>query len=391
MSDEEYVANKRPNRVYFSKEFPTHRPSGERMGRYASRIFEAKDRNHFADIEGEVLLRTTEKGRQQVKAFFLVDDRKIRTLTLQRFSVEPLVPREEAHFSLVGEEIQKLLDLALLIRTAKFDREGKARLEEGDLDQISLTKDAAKALLKSNSKLLTELLESEITERDLVAVAYRRAQVKRFESLLKDTTFFETEKRKLGCTKDEDVWQKYFELNPWIFGYGLFYIFTTGFTNAKLEQIVAGTHIGSSGKRTDALLRTLGVISSLCFVEIKTHKTPLLENTPYRPETWVVSKEVVSGVAQVQKTVDSAERTFGRKLEPRRVDGNFTGESAYILRPRSVLVVGSLEQFAAESGVNEPKFTGFELFRRQLVSPEIVTFDELYERARFIAESSVAT
>ena len=35
---------------------------------------------------------------------------------------------------------------------------------------------------------------------------------------------------------------------------------------------------------------------------------------------------------------------------------------------------------------NEDKITCFELYRRNLTSPEIVTFDELLERARYIVE-----
>jgi hypothetical protein len=58
------------------------------------------------------------------------------------------------------------------------------------------------------------------------------------------------------------------------------------------------------------------------------------------------------------------------------------------MRPRSVVVAGSLSQFQTGHGVNEPRFTSFELFRRQLIAPEIVTFDELYERARFIVEQA---
>ncbi len=166
MSDEEYVANKRPNRIYFSREIPIKDPAGARSGRYASRIFETNDREHFSRIEDETVIRVTHTGREQIKAFFLVDDRKIRTLTLQRFSSDPESPREEAHFSLVGEEIQKLLDLALLIRTSQFDSGGKTRLEEGDLEQISLSRDAAKTLLKSDVKMLTELLEHGLITRE---------------------------------------------------------------------------------------------------------------------------------------------------------------------------------------------------------------------------------
>jgi len=96
-------------------------------------------------------------------------------------------------------------------------------------------------------------------------------------------------------------------------------------------------------------------------------------------------------VAQIQKTVESAERAIGRKLDPKDEWGNPTGESAFVLRPRSVVVVGNLDQFVTPTGVNESKFTSFELFRRHLVAPEVITFDELHQRARFIVDSTVTT
>lgn len=68
--------------------------------------------------------------------------------------------------------------------------------------------------------------------------------------------------------------------------------------------------------------------------------------------------------------------------------GKPTGEVAYLYNPKSYIVIGTLEEFSTETGINEQKFSSFEIFRRNLVSPEILTFDELYERARFIVEHS---
>ncbi len=58
-------------------------------------------------------------------------------------------------------------------------------------------------------------------------------------------------------------------------------------------------------------------------------------------------------------------------------------------QPRSFLVIGSLSEFHTVHGVNEEKYSSFELFRRNLKSPEVVTFDELFERAKYIVESVV--
>lgn len=391
MSDErDFVYNKKPNRVYFSSEFNVpHTPSGKiRPMRYVSRVLEAGEREHFAQIKGENVIRTTTSGRQQIKARFYVDTRGISALTLQRFSVEPEKPHEQAYFTLAGDEIQSLLDLALLVKTAEFTSGDKVRLDVEDLQSFAVTPSAARSLLKANPQLLTEVLKNEITERDVVAVAYRRSELNRFRKLLDDEAFFAKERAATGKIGDEAVWQQFFERNPWIFGYGLFFVFTSSFLPGRLEQYVSGASVGGAGKRVDALLRTRGLISSLCFAEIKTHKTPLLQSASHRSNAWAPSRELAEAISQAQKTVDEAEQQLRRRVEPRDEDGLPTGEPAYLIRPRSVVVVGSLGEFRKDEALNEPRFTSFELFRRQLVAPEIVTFDELYERARFIVEQA---
>ena len=66
--------------------------------------------------------------------------------------------------------------------------------------------------------------------------------------------------------------------------------------------------------------------------------------------------------------------------------GNPTGEEAFNYIPKSFMVIGSLQEFVSDKGVNQERYRSFELFRRNTSSPEIITFDELYERARFIVE-----
>ena len=181
-SERDFVYNKKPNRVYFSSEFKVaHIPTGKvRSMRYVSRVLEAGEREHFAQIKGENVIRTTASGRQQIKARFYVDTRGISALTLQRVSVEPEKPHEQAYFTLGGDEIQSLLDLALLVKTAEFTSGDKVRLDVEDLQSFAVTPSAARSLLKANPKLLAEVLKNEITERDVIAVDYRRNALSRF-------------------------------------------------------------------------------------------------------------------------------------------------------------------------------------------------------------------
>jgi hypothetical protein len=93
-------------------------------------------------------------------------------------------------------------------------------------------------------------------------------------------------------------------------------------------------------------------------------------------------------VAQVQKTVQKAIKTIQTKIETTSDDGNPTGEAVFLYQPKSFVVIGCLDEFIANSAVNEQKFGSIELFRRNMNNPEIITFDELFERAKFIVKLS---
>lgn len=67
-----------------------------------------------------------------------------------------------------------------------------------------------------------------------------------------------------------------------------------------------------------------------------------------------------------------------------------TGEQLFNVEPKSFLVVGTLSEFIKSDAVHAGKFRDFELFRKNTWRPEIVTFDELLERARFIVEHTPA-
>lgn len=236
--------------------------------------------------------------------------------------------------------------------------------------------------------IVQRVLDSTLTDREIALIDGRKGHVERFERLLHDSTFFEAERASLG-KGPEALWQDFFESAPWIFGYGLSLVWHDSIADGKLERITTGANIwDGAGKRIDALMRSRAVISTLLFCEIKRHDTELLAATRYRePDVWVASRELVGGVAQLQKTVRKAIREFKRQVESHTEDdGTPTGLDFSTTRPRQVLVIGDLAEFKAEHGTNGEKVESFELFRRSSSDVEVVTFDELYERARFIVE-----
>jgi len=116
----------------------------------------------------------------------------------------------------------------------------------------------------------------------------------------------------------------------------------------------------------------------------------LYHTKPYRAESWRVSEELAGSVAQSQKTVQKAIKDIRTKIEIESDFGEPTGETAFLYQPKAYVVIGCLDEFRTDKDVNEQKYSSFELFRRNIVNPEIITFDELYERAKFIVQYSEA-
>lgn len=226
-----------------------------------------------------------------------------------------------------------------------------------------------------------------LTEVDIRLISNRKSQLQRFKKLLNDPEFFEQERDQVAGP--EAVWQGFFEENPWIFGYGLTLVACGPIDDGGLERITTGANIfAGAGKRSDAVMRSKGFISSLLFCEIKTHQTRLLAGAPYRvPDVYQVSKDIVGAVAQVQKTAYKAQRLVSGQLHRHfRDDGAPTGIEFSTVRPRQVLVIGNLSEFTDGGAVNAEKITSFEQYRRSVQDVEVITFDELYQRACFIVE-----
>lgn len=382
-NDYEYHRNKRYDKTYVSKSVAFAAQADRRI-RIASKVIDSPELHSFAVEHGEHVIRITSGGRQEIVAKFYEDTRGVFVLTIQRFTTDTGTPHR-TNFSFVGDEIPRLLEFIENLRAIHFPNADKINVTDSELRKLLLSPEQTRSVIVQNQELVLELACSAITKSDLVALGYRRAQLERFEKLLSDPDYFEHHRREIGGSA-ESVWQSFFEQNKWVFGYGLTYVAIANIDGKKLEQTVAGHDFASPGKRTDALMKTKGAIEALCFVEIKTHTTPLLQPLSYRSGCWAPSSEVAGGVAQIQGTVELAIRHLTDRLELHSKDGTPTGEHLFTFQPRSFLVVGSLAEFQSEHGVNVEKYRSFELFRRSTLRPEILTFDELLHRTRFIVE-----
>lgn len=247
---------------------------------------------------------------------------------------------------------------------------------------------------ENGAKIISELAESRglIAQGDIGNISKKKDALILFEKLLTNDVFFQNKKHQWNKKKDEDVWQIFFEENKWIFGYGLEYVFNAPIDKEKFEQVLKGSNFLEPGKRPDGILKTLGIAHFLNIVEIKTHKQPLISSQMYRDSNvWPASDHLTGAVSQCQQYVRSSTRNLHEVFELKDNQGNRTDEEIFCFNPKCFLIIGNMdEEFSDEHGkiLNPDKLSCFEYFRKNLLIPEIITFDQLYYRAKNIIESN---
>ncbi len=247
---------------------------------------------------------------------------------------------------------------------------GERRLVVAAEDQVILD-DPQRA--EAIRKLLAQRYPEEVwddlieTDPDLVTrLAYARVHTKRSEALQE----FE---QSLQSEQPEGYWQEFFEKNTWIFGYGLDYRFLNHIQSQP--NYGGGDVAGRTGHEGDFLHHSDGNIKFTVLVEIKKPDSQLVSE--YRSGINKPSAELSGGVSQLQVCC----RQWELEGAPSQHNREMESSQIYTISPQGILIVGNLDQLSDISARNS-----FELFRRSLANPEILTFDELLQRARFIVE-----
>jgi len=208
-----------------SKSLPAFGDKNRKV-RIASKVLPSADGYEYAKEREEVVLRKKPDAATYIKAKFLEDTRQVFVLTVQKFASETGSPYGSG-FSFVGEEIGRFCEFLANIQAISFQNDRAVDISDEELRKIALTTHQAKSLVAGNEELFTEVIRNSITKKDIVAIGYRKKQLEVFRKLLEDEEYFSSAKEAKGCT-DEGLWQKFFEKNSWIFGYGLDYIYSSG-------------------------------------------------------------------------------------------------------------------------------------------------------------------
>lgn len=301
-------------------------------------------KGQWEDDSGEPL--STLKAGQQIK---LALDSST-TLELRRQLENIYALHGSTRFSFLGSELVVGSEDEIIKTDAGRAKVIKALLAHNHSEEIW------NELVNSNPDLVTRL-------------SYSRIHSERKQTL-------EIFKKALNENRDESWWQNFFETNLWIFGYGLRYCFLN---TVQSQPNYGGTTVsGRGGEKGDFLAQTEAEAKFTVLVEIKKPSSALFHgSTNHRNGAWLLGDELVGGISQLQANCRRWE------LEGSKIEANcetLLKKGVHTVSPKAILVIGVTSQFLAD----RDKRNSFELFRRNLHNPEIITFDELYERAKFI-------
>ena len=378
-----FAAGRLPNCTYVSRVFPMS--FGSDVGqpaRFIHKVFDEKGTPDEKEWDWTTsVVYVTPGGRKQLTLNVARSAGVVRKLKIQKVPTNGDATKLEPVLELDREQASRLIDLLKALDSIPIEGDATVRVDDQVLRDVFSDPAGINRVYESDPDRFKELIESDANARDVVALQHRRNVVSKIRAWLSDDAAFDVAKAEAGGP--EAAWQKLLEENPWILGISLGGQLLTSWSEARLEQTVAGRHINGVGKRTDALMRTAGVVNSMVFAEIKHHRTDLLAEE-YRPGCWRPSDALAGAVVQVQQTVHLAVRSLGDYLPGQGQDGEMLASGTFLLRPRSFVIVGSLAELTgAQGGPISDKVRSFELFRRNLQEPEVITFDELLARAEW--------
>jgi hypothetical protein len=244
---------------------------------------------------------------------------------------------------------------------------GEKRLLVIDLEEAEDIQKLLKILQGCGEEVILDLARSSSSE-----IQKKFAIAKIQEDRKRTVEEFE---RNLGNKElSELYWQKFFEKNTWIFGLAM----ECRFLHLVQSQPVcqsAGID-GKGSQRGDFLMCTGGAAKFCVPIEIKTPFSNLLKPTKYRNGCWELGADLVGGCSQIQADCLSLDR----RADNMRDNQHLLRQGITTIYPKGILVIGNTEEFEEDMS----KIQTFELFRLHKTNPQIITFDEVLEKARHI-------
>ena len=293
-----------------------------------------------------------EKGKTEIKdkklSILLSDFKKIEYST-QKNKEKQVKELRQTHQNIFNS-----------ILPAKFSVAPKIKYTENDLSNFFNKYDIDQMKLSdSDSNIIKNFIDKKILSKEILLSSKSQIDTLYVENIL--SRF----KRLLKLNSKEEDWQKFFNENNWIFS-NVFY-FPVSITKDKFN--VGGNNITETNndKIVDFLYKN-NLTNNIAFIEIKTHKTPIIMKTEYRKGIYPISKDLSGSIIQVQDQKNELLKNFYSKL----------GSSGLqVSNSQCVVIAGNLKN------LSQKQKDSFDLFRMSNKEVMVITFDELLKKIEY--------
>lgn len=253
-------------------------------------------------------------------------------------------------------------------------------------------KDAIQKL--EDLKELLNVAELSTSDIKLLTFENRKRNLKTFFYLLKNLplktgkdshdTYRERYSLRLG---EEYIWHHFLKKHDWILGLNADIKFVMDFLDE--QKVGVANSKGSNDPQTDLL----GISEFTVLIELKHANTPIFkkEKSKGRANTWDFTTDFIEGISQCLGQKFELEKSFDIK-EFAKEDGTILEKSlTQSIDPKTILLIGNKkEEFPIKTLEinNRIKNKTLERFRRNNRNIEVLTYDELFERAYHIVFSN---
>jgi hypothetical protein len=252
-----------------------------------------------------------------------------------------------------------------MIRSGEIEQTGK-------FVEISCNAEQIIALLSESNpqsliSALTAFISKNLSHDDLNTILGRKESLAEYKRLLN-----------MSDEVTEPEWQRFFERNEWIFGYGLKYKYLK---ILQREAHISSADIDGSNSVIADFLLSDNKFTKL--IELKKPTTPLFKEYRNRSDAWCLSSELSDAVSQI--LAQKANWDIHAQSPQFNGNGDRIAEATHDVE--CILIIGNRSSVTGTDRERAMKFKTLELYRRNLRNIDIIFYDELLERAEYIVSS----
>ena len=216
----------------------------------------------------------------------------------------------------------------------------------------------------------------------------RKKNLRAFYYLLKDIR----ESRKVYQEKytiqngEEHIWHHFLQNNDWILGLNADLRFITDFLDE--QKVGKENSKGSESPQVDLF----GISEFTTLIELKHSSANIFKATKAkgRANTWDFTSDFIEGISQCLGQKNELERSFDSKVFVGADNKRLSKDQIETIDPKSLLLIGNKKRefpINEQDNTNILKNNTLERFRRNNRNIDVLSFDELFERAYHIVFS----